>query len=114
MKPNTKTKFSDRFSTKVEDIRPKKSQQNQEDEKFPDDMPDNLKNLLKQNRENKQNDQLLSFNDGDLAQVMARTRNVKTLDEATLLQIELQSMMLLTLKAMDWKLWEIYNLTKGK
>ena len=70
MKPNTKTKFSDRFSTKIEDIRPKNSQQNQEDEKSLDDMPDNLQNLIKQNLESKQNDQLLSFNDIDLAQVI--------------------------------------------
>ena len=112
MKPNTKIKFSERFAAKVDDI----SSNNLNPEKNPSLDPVN--NESSQNfsahTDSQQNDAMLSYTDLEMLQLISRTKNVKTLDEATLLQIELQSMMLMTLKAMDWKLWEIYNLTKGK
>ena len=112
MKPNTKIKFSERFAAKVDDI----SSNNLNPEKNPSFGLVN--NEPSQNfgahTDSQQNDAMLSYTDLEMLQLISRTKNVKTLDEATLLQIELQSMMLMTLKAMDWKLWEIYNLTKGK
>ena len=101
MKPNTKIKFSERFAAKVNDIRSKSG-----------DKTSSHRNQT--NAEPQLNEQSPCDKNYELMEIISRIKTVKTIDEATITQLELQSMMLMTLKAMDWKLWEIYNLTKGK
>ena len=96
MTPTTKTKFSERFSAKVNDIRSKSG-----------DKTSSQRNQT--NAEPQLTEQSPCDKNYELMEIISRIKTVKTIDEATITQLELQSMMLMTLKAMDWKLWEMYN-----
>lgn len=95
MTPTTKTKFSERFATKVEDVRKKVS------ENISDSPISNL-NITDTNK-------LQAMSDRELLTLFERVKTETTMDDLTCLQLELQLQSLLTLKAIDWKLWELYN-----
>lgn len=95
MTPTTTTKFSERFATKVEDVRKKVS------ENISDSPISNL-NITDTNK-------LQAMSDRELLTLFERVKTETTMDDLTCLQLELQLQSLLTLKAIDWKLWELYN-----
>jgi hypothetical protein len=95
MTPTTTTKFSERFATKVEDVRKKVS------ENISDSPISNL-NITDTNK-------LQAMSDRELLTLFERVKTETTMDDLTCLQLELQLHSLLTLKAIDWKLWELYN-----
>ena len=99
MTPTTKTKFSERFATKVEDIR----------KKIPDDTSgSSTTNGLA--TETSTNSEVIT--EKELITLFAKVKAEKSADNLTILQLELQMQSLLALKAIDWKLWELYKKTE--
>lgn len=95
MTPTTKTKFSERFATKVEDVRKKVSE--------------NISDSPTSNLNGTDTNKLQALSDRELLTLFERVKTETTMDDLTCLQLELQLQSLLTLKAIDWKLWELYN-----